>query len=233
MDLYADSDFAGLFGFKQGSDRNSARSRTGYIIYLGECPLSWASKLQTEIALSTAEAEYICLSMGMRELIPLRALVKEVSDAMGFTVGKSTVQCRAFEDNQACIAMTQRSQLTPRTRHITMKWHWFLDQIGEAKGIIMEYIDSHQQVDILTKGLDLKIFAPLRNCIMGWTLHDPPPPAKKAMDGSTATRFDPRGVLNNSTVYEVGTGTNDTEPAPLSDSKIGSICPSTQATTNG
>jgi hypothetical protein len=98
--------------------------------------------------------------------------------------------------------MTLRSCFTPRTRHIATKWHWFLDQIGEGKGVVIEYIESYRQrADILTKGLSLKLFAPLRDRIMGWTLHDPPPPpvsrsSAPSMIGSTATCLDPRGVLN-------------------------------------
>jgi hypothetical protein len=150
------------------------------------------------------------------------------TDGIGFTVGNSTVQCRAFEGNQACIAMTQPSPFTPHKRHISTKWHWFLNQIGEAKGIVMEYIESHcQQANILTKGLDRKVFAPLHDCVMGWTLQDPLPPAKKTMDGSTATCFNPRGVLYISSVNKTGTGTTH------SDSNVGSICPSAQDTTLG
>jgi hypothetical protein len=43
-------------------------SHTGYVIMYANCPIFWASKLQTEIALSTAEAEYIALSQALREV---------------------------------------------------------------------------------------------------------------------------------------------------------------------
>ena len=43
------------------------------------CPITWQSKLQTEIALSTTESEYIALSTAMREVIPFLNLLKEVS----------------------------------------------------------------------------------------------------------------------------------------------------------
>ncbi len=46
-------------------------SRTGYVITYNGCPVQWGSKLQSEIVLSTTEAEYIALSMAARELIPL------------------------------------------------------------------------------------------------------------------------------------------------------------------
>jgi hypothetical protein len=53
---YADADFSG--GYQKGhtDDPNSAKSRTGYVIIYGGCPLLWNSKLQSEITLSTTEA---------------------------------------------------------------------------------------------------------------------------------------------------------------------------------
>jgi hypothetical protein len=56
--LYVDVDFAGLYKKEPDKDRNSARSRTGYILILGGFPLVWKSHLQTEISLSMLEAEY-------------------------------------------------------------------------------------------------------------------------------------------------------------------------------
>ena len=78
IDCYPDADFAGLWGHEHPQDPHCARSRTGYVITLAGCPILWVSKLQTEIALSTMEAEYIALSTGMRELLGLRKLVQEV-----------------------------------------------------------------------------------------------------------------------------------------------------------
>jgi hypothetical protein len=53
------------------SDPSTARSRMGYIITYAGCPMHWSSKMQTEIALSTTEAEYIALSQAMREVLPI------------------------------------------------------------------------------------------------------------------------------------------------------------------
>ncbi len=52
-------------------DPNTARSRMGYTICYAGCPMMWASKMQTEIALSSTEAEYIALSQSMREVLPI------------------------------------------------------------------------------------------------------------------------------------------------------------------
>ncbi len=76
MYMYADS--AGMWHQEHAELCNCALSRTGYIITYCGCPIHWASKLQTEIALSTTESEYIALSVATRELLPLQRLVTEI-----------------------------------------------------------------------------------------------------------------------------------------------------------
>ena len=63
IDCYVDADFAGLFGIESDQDPICVKSRTGYLIMFMNCPLVWKSSLQTQIALSTMEAEYIALSL--------------------------------------------------------------------------------------------------------------------------------------------------------------------------
>eukprot|EP00978_Attheya_sp_CCMP212_P039568 scaffold207079_cov43-Attheya_sp.AAC.1 len=67
-----DADFAGLWGSEDPNSPNSVKSRTGYVIMIGGSPVFWASKMQTETALSTMESEYVAPSMSMRDLIPIR-----------------------------------------------------------------------------------------------------------------------------------------------------------------
>jgi Reverse transcriptase (RNA-dependent DNA polymerase) len=67
LDCYSDADFAGLWNYEDDQDPVCVKSRTGYVLTLAGCPLTWVSKLQTEIALSTLESEYIALSTAIRE----------------------------------------------------------------------------------------------------------------------------------------------------------------------
>ena len=72
LECYADAGFAGDWDPEIAEhDNSTARSRSGHVIMYAGCPLVWASKLQTEIALSTTESEYISLSTALREIIPL------------------------------------------------------------------------------------------------------------------------------------------------------------------
>ncbi len=70
IDCYPDADFAGLWNRDDRNDPHRVRSRTGYVICLSDCPVLWISKLQTEIALSTMEAEYVALSASCLDLFP-------------------------------------------------------------------------------------------------------------------------------------------------------------------
>ena len=71
LDLCVDEDFAGLWSYEHDQDPVCVKSRTGFVITLGTCPVMWVSKLQTEIAPITLEAKCIMLSMAMQDLVPL------------------------------------------------------------------------------------------------------------------------------------------------------------------
>jgi hypothetical protein len=108
LECFADADFAG--GWDRGDSDNpeNVMSRTGYLITYAGCPVVWCSKLQTEIALSTMEAEYIALSQAMREVIPLIQLMDELEPVMHFHNPTPHVQCKLFEDNRSCIVVAEQ-----------------------------------------------------------------------------------------------------------------------------
>ena len=83
LDCYPDADFGGLWNYESPQDPHSVRSRTRYVINLCNCPVIWVNKLQTAIALSTMEAEYIALSQACKDLFPIIDLVNELSDTLG------------------------------------------------------------------------------------------------------------------------------------------------------
>ena len=80
LEVFIDISFAGNWGKKdsQHGDRDTARSRHGYIILYYGCPLIWKSQLLTKIALSSSENEYTRLSYALREAIPLLSLLDEL-----------------------------------------------------------------------------------------------------------------------------------------------------------
>ena len=114
FDCYVDADFAGLWTYEDDQDAICVRSRTGYVMVIGGCPVHWTSKLQTELALSTTEAEYIALAQAMREFIPLRRAFDDMLTA--FTLNKDefhAVKSTIFEDNNGAISTATTPKMTP------------------------------------------------------------------------------------------------------------------------
>ncbi len=99
LQCYVDADFAGNYSKETNQDPNSCKSRTGCVIKYAGCPVHWFSRLQTEIALSTTEAEYIALSTAARELLPMRELLAEITAFMKLTTKPPQIHCTLFEDN--------------------------------------------------------------------------------------------------------------------------------------
>ncbi len=188
VDCYVDADFGGLFSVEDKQQPISVKSRTGYVIMYRHAPLLWVSKMQTQVALSTMEAEYIALSQSMRDLIPIRAILHEILSLVfglqpsityhshsrifeDVTLGTSRhvlPQSTVYEDNDACLNFARMPKLTPRTKHIGVPYHWFRSQV-ENLSIHIERVDtSNQLADQFTKGLSAESFRLARKRLMGW-----------------------------------------------------------------
>jgi hypothetical protein len=102
--MYCDSDFAGVWHQEFAHLRDSCLSRTGFIIVLAGVPIHWSSKLQTEIALSSTETEYIALSQCCRALLPMRITLKDILSCGLFpnslkvnNISNNNIMARKFE----------------------------------------------------------------------------------------------------------------------------------------
>ena len=114
LDCYVDADFAGLWGYEDDQDPVCVKPWTGYMLTLGDCPILWVSRLQTEIALSTLEAEYVALSLAMRELLPMRELLQEVGDELNMDFTKpSIMHSTVFEDNNGALGLASSPKIMP------------------------------------------------------------------------------------------------------------------------
>ena len=170
LDCWVDADFSGLYGYEDEQDPVSVKSRTGFVLTLFGCPIIWSSKLQTDITLSSTAAEYVAFSMAMRELLPMRVLLQELSDKMKLpTISQSLVRSTVFEDNQGCLSLVNVPKMSPRNKYLALKYHFFRSHIGADKGIIAKYVPTlEQKADIFTKGLPPLLFAKIRQLLMGW-----------------------------------------------------------------
>jgi len=125
--------------------------------------------MQTEIALSSTEAEYIALSQSMREVIPLMALMEEAT-RIGVIDQKMTpkVHCKVFEDNSGAIEIARLPKMRPRTKHLNIKYHHFRDQVARGR-ITIHFVATDDQIaDMLTKPVSIELLERFRKRLMGW-----------------------------------------------------------------
>jgi hypothetical protein len=170
FEVHVDADFGGLWDKETARDKPiTAKSRTGYVITYADCPIIWGSSLQTEIALSTTEAEYIALSTALRNAIPVMRLVKEIKNKIGLPMAETpTVSCTVFEDNAGAIELAKVPKMRPRTKHINTKYHHFRKYVSDGRVKVVYVRSEEQRADIFTKNLPTDLFLKFRKSIMGW-----------------------------------------------------------------
>ena len=169
LQLFVDADFSGNWTQLESNDRDSARSRHGYIITYNGCPLLWKSQMQTEIALSSTESEYIGISSGLRDVIPIMRTLQEMKEE-GFPIGRidSDVYCRVFEDNSGALEMAKVHKYRPRTKHMNVKYHHFREYVTRGDVTLHAIRTDDQPADMLTKPLNYSILTRHRKTVMGW-----------------------------------------------------------------
>ncbi|KAI5395308.1 hypothetical protein KIW84_061776 [Lathyrus oleraceus] len=137
LSVYCDADYAG--------DRMERKSTSGNYQLLGKNLISWASKRQSTIALSTAEAEYISASLCTTQMLWMKNQLEDLQ------IFESNI--RIFCDNTTAICLSKNPILHSRAKHIEIKHHFIRDYV--QKGIVtLKFIDTdHQWADIFTKPL--------------------------------------------------------------------------------
>jgi len=158
INLLAYSDAS--YGEEPEGNEHPLRSTTGYVIFIqGVGPIAAKTELQSTIAQSTAEAEYIALAETAKCIVHLRNLLAELK----FTQMVPTI---IFEDNQAAIAMSQNKITSSKTKHIKIKFH-YIKELVQDNDITLAYCPTEEQIaDILTKALSQEKFIPLRNRLL-------------------------------------------------------------------
>lgn len=140
---YCDSDWAG--------DGDSRKSVSGYCFSLGSGIVSWISKKQPTVALSSTEAEYKAACFAACEAVWLRRILAD----LGVKVATATtLQC----DNQSCMAIAKNPVFHARTKHIEIQYHYVRELI-EDEIIELEYCPTlDNQADIFTKALTTNLY---------------------------------------------------------------------------
>jgi len=170
-DIYVDSAFAGAWGFEPPSNPDCVKSRTGFIIEIMGCPVQWLSKLQSNIATSTMEAEYTALSIALRYALPLLEIIRYVTSSFCSTSPPLlTFKTTVHEDNQGALRLAQMEpgRTTPQSKFYAIKYHWFRSHL-KPNEIELQYIDtSLQKADMFTKSLPTETFEFNRKLSCGW-----------------------------------------------------------------
>ena len=154
-----DVELKGYVDADWGSNPNGRKSQSGYLFTLCGGVISWASKKQSVVALSSTEAEYVAASLASQEAVWLRALLEDIC----FVQEEPTI---IKEDNQGAIALSKNPKYHPRTKHIDIKYHFIRDKIVK-KELILDYCPTEEMLaDLLTKPLGKTMFQNLRE-LMG------------------------------------------------------------------
>ena len=147
---YSDADWAG--------DLDDRMSTSGYVFKLSGAAVSWRSKKQSCVSLSTAEAEYMALASAAQEAVWMQRLQNDLNEASV----KSTL---IYEDNQSTLCMAKNPQYHGRAKYIDIKFYYIREQV-EKKAIQLEYCESKNMVaDMLTKALLSSQFVKLREML--------------------------------------------------------------------
>lgn len=144
-----------------GNDLIDRKSTTGTLIKYNGNTISWLSKKQATVALSSMESEYMALSTTLQECYWFRSWIKEVFQVV--------IPVLVLCDNQAAICFSTNDGTHQRSKHIDIRYHFIRDYV--ADGIVhLQYIrTTSQEADILTKVMGTSQFITLRNQIMSTT----------------------------------------------------------------
>ena len=147
---YTDADWSGDVG-----DR---KSTSGYMFMLGNAPISWCSKKQDVVALSSCEAEYISAAFGASQALWLGMLLEELNI-------KCSNVMKLRIDNKSAIDLAKHPIAHGRNKHIEVKYHFLRDQVNKNK-LALEYCRTEEQcADMLTKALKPKRLEEMKNKI--------------------------------------------------------------------
>jgi len=146
---YVDADWAGNI--------DGRRSTTGCFFKLNGGPISWASKRQSTVATSTAEAEYVAAAMATKEARWLRKLLL----ALGVDGGAVPMG----EDNQSCLEMVNNPEATGRTNHVDVAYHMVRDYQARADVAFYFLPSAEMPAHGLTKPLPVPAFTAFRAAV--------------------------------------------------------------------
>ena len=139
-----------------GGDKSDRKSTTGFCVFVNDNLISWGTKKQPTVALSTAEAELMAIVEVVKEVKWMSMVLHELN----LPVKKPMM---IYSDNQAAGKMSQHDVDHERTKHIDIRYHFIRDEITNNE-VAVKWVRTEQQVaDIFTKMLHAPRFISLRD----------------------------------------------------------------------
>ena len=149
---YCDADYAG--------DLDTRRSTTGYVFIMNGGAISWSSRLQPTVAVSTAEAEYMSAASAVKEALWLRKL----SADLGMSMETVQISC----DNQGAIKLLKHPIASVRSKHIDVMHHFARERVARREVKFLYCASEDMVADCLTKALPPTKF---QKCCKGMGVH--------------------------------------------------------------
>lgn len=147
---FSDSDFGGSVV--------DSKSTTGYVFSLGSGAVSWQSKKQKVVALSSTEGEYMALSSTGCHALWLRGVLEEIGIPQ---TDPTQISC----DNKSAIALTRNPVYYGKSKHIRIKFHFIRELIQNQEIELLFYGTKEQVADVFTKALQRGNFIRLKRAL--------------------------------------------------------------------
>ncbi|KAL9992694.1 putative RNA-directed DNA polymerase [Helianthus debilis subsp. tardiflorus] len=156
VELYTDADWAG--------DKGKRRSMSGYFSLVGGNLVTWRSKKQKVVALSSAEAEFRGIAQGLSEVLWIKKLLEDID------FSQRAIPSKIMCDNTAAIQISENPVQHDRTKHVEVDRHFIKEKL-EERIIELPYISTKEQLaDILTKAVNGNAFS---SCLNKLSISDP------------------------------------------------------------
>jgi hypothetical protein len=135
---YSDADW--------GADLNDRKSITGYVFFMAGGPVSWQSKKQPTVALSSVEAEYMSATQATKEALWWKSFLKEFGAKINYPI-------QMYSDSQGAILLAKNPEYHSRTKHIDIQHHFVREHVLK-RNVKFDFISTKSMpADILTKAL--------------------------------------------------------------------------------
>jgi hypothetical protein len=129
-----------------GGNPDNGRSTSGYVVKMGTGAISWSSKLQSIVALSTTEAEYVASTSAGQEILWLRNLFSE----LGYSLSSPSP---LWIDSNSALSVAKNPEHHGRMKHLDLRFYWLRDEVERGTIHIAHLRTDEMPADVLTKPL--------------------------------------------------------------------------------